>query len=63
MWKLCDGAGREVTLPITLKDSQGDAVTVIGGRPPMKPSSTGRIYTEDGREYFPGVVDLRWEDK
>ena len=35
--------------------------TVKGGRPPHKPSSTGRVWIEEySQEYFPTVFNLKW---
>jgi len=39
---------------------RGEVHTIIGGRAPHKPSSTGRVWTADGREYYPGVFDMKW---
>lgn len=38
--------------------------TLLGGTPPHKPSSTGRVHVRDEnmnfREFFPTVFDLEW---
>jgi len=35
--------------------------TVKGGRPPHKPSSTGRVWCDEySQEYFPTVFKMRW---
>jgi hypothetical protein len=42
---------------------RGEVVTVLGGSPPHKPESTGRVQVEiDGHdmEYYPGVIDAKW---
>jgi len=51
--------GKEVTLPYETLDFRGDPMTVISFRAPHKPSSTGRIYTKGGGEYFPSVAGLK----
>jgi hypothetical protein len=39
---------------------RGEVHTITDGRAPHKPGSTGRVYTADGREYFPSVFDMQW---
>ena len=37
---------------------------ITGGRPPHKPSSTGRVWVEEySQEYFPTVFKLKWKVK
>ncbi len=48
-----------------LKDAKaathhGVVYTIVGGRAPHHSGSTGRVYTAEGREFFPGVFDMRW---
>ena len=43
-----------------LPDFRGDLDVIIDGTPPHKPSSTGRVYTKSGAEYYPGVFNLKW---
>jgi len=43
----------------------GSDYYVVGGRPPHKPGSTGRVYckkiVDDAeREWFPNVIDAKW---
>ncbi len=45
------------------KDFRGDELIVVGGTPPHKPGSTGRVSVDGGQgeeEYYPGVVDAVW---
>jgi uracil-DNA glycosylase len=35
--------------------------TIMGATPPHKASSTGRVLTEEGGEYFPSVANVAWE--
>ena len=53
--------GQPVNRGDVLQDFRGDCAAIIGGRAPHKPSSTGRVYTEHGRELFPGVFGCTWE--
>jgi hypothetical protein len=41
-------------------DFRGHVDTIIGGRAPRHSGSTGRVWTADGREYFPTVFDMKW---
>lgn len=34
-----------------------------GFRPPHKPSSSGKCWTADNREFFVGVLGLEWIDR
>lgn len=43
-----------------LPDFRGDAGVIVGGYAPHKPSSTGRVRTADGQEFFPSVYGLKW---
>lgn len=49
-----------VCLGDTLTDFRGHTAPLTGGRPPHKPSSTGRVYVEPGLEFFPSVFGLEW---
>lgn len=56
----------EVTgLPVLSGDVYSTAMglklcRIVGGCPPHKPSSTGRVYTADNDEFYPSVFDLKW---
>ena len=43
-----------------LEDFRGDPVTVTGGKAPHKPGSTGKVWTADGGEFYPSVVNCAW---
>lgn len=45
----------------TLEDFRGGKTAIIGGRAPHHAASTGRVYTETGRELFPAVFGCTWE--
>ena len=66
-WHLIDvNSMQEIIVGETLRDSHDDEWTLLGGRPPHKASSTGRVYVEDDdgtREFFPSVFDLKWFHK
>lgn len=57
--KLVTKDGQEVVLPLRTQDFRGDEMIVTGYKAPHKYGSTGRIYTDDGMSYFPGVADLK----
>ena len=57
--KLVTKDGMPVTLPLRTQDFRGDPIVIVDYIPPHKPSSTGRIVTDDGMTYFPGVADLK----
>lgn len=57
--KLVTKDGMPVTLPLRTQDFRGDEIIIVDYIPPHKPSSTGRIITDDGMTYFPGVADLK----
>jgi hypothetical protein len=61
-WHLCwDGDVAEPVLKGTkAADFRGHVDTIIGGRAPRHSGSTGRVWTADGREYFPTVFDMKW---
>lgn len=39
---------------------RGETRTITGGRPPHTPNSTGKVWTQDGGEYYPSVFGLKW---
>lgn len=53
--------GQPVNPGQALEDFRGGKVAIIGGRAPRHPGSTGKVYTEHGREFFPGVFACTWE--
>ena len=59
-WALQYEDGKPVCVGDTIVCRRGDTYTINGGRPPHKPSSTGRVWTANGSEFFPTVFDLRW---
>jgi hypothetical protein len=44
----------------TAFDFRGHAAVITGGRAPHKPSSTGKVWTSDEGEYYPGVFGMKW---
>ena len=52
--------GHTVTEGETVADFRNEPLTIIGGRPPQKPGSTGRIWADNGSNYFPNVCGLEW---
>lgn len=59
-WQLQTEEGQPVELPLETVDSRGETATIQYGRPPHRPGSTGRVYTQGGGEYFPSVFKLQW---
>lgn len=60
-WALINEAtGAAVFRGEILADFRGDAGVIVGGRAPHKPSSTGRVHTANGQEFFPSVYGLKW---
>ena len=59
-WTLEHMDGTPVMSGEMLETHNGDQYRITGGRPPHKPSSTGRVWVEGGGEFFPTVFDLRW---
>lgn len=47
--------------PVHLRD--GDKHTITRIVEPHKPSSTGRVEVDGGREFFPGVIDAHWVER
>lgn len=61
-WHLCwDGDLAEpVRKNAKAADFRGHVDTIIGGRAPHHSGSTGKVWTADGREYYPSVFDMKW---
>lgn len=57
-----EGTHEEVMVGDAITSFRGETAVLKGGRPPHKPSSTGRVFIE-GAEYFPSVFDLKWVQK
>lgn len=72
-WHLIDtNSMQEVVVGEILRTADGQEWIMDGGRPPHKPSSTGRVFVKDPdyegdglneREFFPSVFDLKWFHK
>lgn len=45
---------------VTALDFRGDTDVLIGGRAPRHSGSTGKVWTREGNEYYPGVFNMRW---
>ena len=64
-WNLKDEQGHNVRQGDTLVSFRGEAATMLGGTPPHKPSSTGRVYVQTNMghrcEFFPSVYNLTWQ--
>lgn len=61
-WRLLHDSGYPITKGMMIMKHDGVIVSIHGGRPPHKPSSTGRVWiNEQSQEYFPNVFDMKWE--
>ena len=61
-WVLCwdTDLAEPVRKHSTAASYRGEVHTITGGRAPQHAGSTGRVWTADGREYYPGVFDMKW---
>lgn len=59
-WKLVDEkTNAPVSMGQAIVSFRGEEMKLLGGNPPHKPSSSGKIWVEDG-EYYPSVFGLKW---
>jgi hypothetical protein len=59
-WTLVhEESGRQVFLNDTVRCFLGEKDEILGGRPPHRLGSTGRVWTTRG-EFFPSVFGLRY---
>lgn len=69
-WTLVDKATNEPMSPYTpVLDFRNDEFILIGGSPPHKEGSTGRVYVRhpdddchQSWEFYPSVFNLVWKD-
>lgn len=61
-WVLTHMDGTPACTGEMLESHRGEQYRITGGRPPHKPSSTGRVWVEGGGEFFPTVFNLKWVD-
>lgn len=57
--------GKEIKIGEVHTTYRGERMTVVGGKPPQKPSSEGKIYVRDDKyefstEYYPSVIGAEW---
>lgn len=67
-WKLVDQKTGDPVCYQDVREVRGTKYSVQGGQPPRHAASTGRIWVRDvisgmDHEYFPGVVDTKWEQQ
>jgi len=62
-WTLQHADGTPVCVGETLTTHRDETYVIEGGRPPHKPSSTGRVWVEGGGEFFPTVFNIKWVEK
>ena len=58
-WSLVDQQDKIIMKGDIVRSFRGDTDTVISGRPPNKPSSSGFVNTTGG-EYYAHVYGLKW---
>jgi len=59
-WTLIHEDGTFTEIDERITNFRGETHTLTGGCPPLHASSTGRVYTKEGGEFFPSVYNLRW---
>lgn len=60
-WRLVLAANNEpVYANQKYPNFRGQMHSIIGGHPPEHNGSTGRVYTDNGSEFFPNVFDMKW---
>lgn len=60
-WKLVDAEGQQVAAGSSRLDFRGQSEVIVGGTPPHKTDSTGRVHTEQGASFYPSVFNVKWE--
>ena len=58
-WALVDQQDKIIMKGDIVRSFRGDTDTVISGRPPNKPSSSGFVNTTGG-EYYAHIYGLKW---
>jgi len=59
-WTLVrESTNEPVAIGETITSFCGLETALLGGSPPHKPGSTGKVWVENA-EYFPGVFNLKW---
>lgn len=60
-WKLIDeSTGKEVNTGDFIISFRGIVTVCTGGKPPHKVSSTGKVWTASGADFYPSVFGLKW---
>lgn len=54
------GTDKPVIQGTVVAGREGDKYPITGGRPPHKPSSSGRVFCGDYDSFFPHVFDMEW---
>ena len=64
-YALVDEDGKTIVDRSQITNFRGETFTVIGGQPPHKPESEGKVFVIDGRGftafYYPSVFNLNWK--
>jgi hypothetical protein len=59
-WQLQTEDGQPVELPLEATSFRGNTELIEFATPPLHASSTGRVYTQSGGQFFPNVFGLKW---
>lgn len=60
-WVLCyQDTDQPIRKGTMAYDFRGNVDTIVGGRAPRKPWSTGRVECADGAEFYPSVYGMQW---
>ena len=60
-WVLCyQDTDQPIRKGTMAYDFRGRVDTIVGGRAPRKPWSTGRVECADGAEFYPSVFGMQW---
>jgi hypothetical protein len=53
--------GTTVSKGTVLANFRGEEHTIMGGRSPHKPGSTGAVWLAGGMEFYPTVFECEWQ--
>ena len=60
-WLLIDSVTQKSIKPGQhVENFRGIRSVITGGKAPHTPASSGRVFTDEGREYYPTVFSLAW---
>lgn len=56
-------SGYEIRVGDHVRNFRGELAIVEGWQKPTSPASTGRIYVDGGRGYYPSVFNCEWVER